>query len=111
MKFSIEYGIFLLTITVELDKGFVPPPKKVFISKKDKKDLAKGLIAFYGLVIETKKGDLASTHYESGVILTSNEKKLQSSLIKLLENGEYLEDIVDYWDLMELEEGPEWKQE
>jgi hypothetical protein len=111
MKFSIEYGVFQLTVTVEPDNAFIPPPKKVFISKKDKKDLDKGLIAFYGLVIETKKGDLATTHYDSGVILTTNQEKLKNSLIKLLENGEYLEDIVDYWDLMELEEGPEWKQE
>ena len=104
-KLNIEDTEFLLKVFK--DPKFVPPTKSL---RKDKRRIEKGHASAYSIMIYSKKGKHFLTHYIGGLILTNKEEDLTKELEEVLENFNYIEDILKDWSILEDEDGPAWKK-
>ena len=98
-KFKLENIIFY--IEVKKDPDF-KPQKKVLLMESSK-------FNFYSLFIRSEKEDQSLKHYIGGLILTSNKEEISKELEEILEDFDYIDQILKDWELLEESQGPRWK--
>ena len=108
-KFQLENIIFY--IELKEDPGFKPPKKIPLGENYTLNDLKSGKFNFYSLVITSKKKDQSLKHYVGGLLLTSNKDEISKELEEILEDFDYIDQILKDWELLEEAHGPQWKKE
>jgi hypothetical protein len=107
-KLNIEDVEFLLKVFK--DSKYVPALKDRNTPVKDKKRIEQGHACAYSIVIQSKKGAHFLTHYIGGLILTNKEEDLTKELEEILENFNYIDNILKDWEVSEAGDGPPWKK-
>ena len=106
-KFKLENIVFY--IEVKKDPDF-KPQKKVLLMEDDRlNDMENNEFNFYSLFIRSEKEDQSLKHYIGGLILTSKEEDISKELEEILEEFDYIDQILKDWELLEEAEGPRWK--
>ena len=108
-KFKLENIVFY--IEVKEAPHYKPPKKFSSFNPNEIKSLKNGQTNFYSLIIQSEKEGQSLKHYIGGLILTSNKEEVSKELQEVLEDFDYIDQILKEWELLESSEGPAWKRD
>ena len=111
MEFKFKLEDIAFYVELREDPDFKPQQKAPLNSDYTLDDLKNGEFNFYSLFIISKKEDQSLKHYTGGLILTSNKEKILKELEEILEDFDYIDQILKEWELLEKGEGPQWKKD
>ena len=107
-KFKLENIIFY--IELKEDPHYRPSKKFSSFNTNEIKGVQSGQTNFYSLIIQSEKEGQSLKHYIGGLILTSNKEEVSKELQEVLEDFDYIDQILKEWELLESSEGPAWKR-
>ena len=107
-KFKLEGIVFY--VELREDPDFKPQKKAPLNTDYTLDDLKNGEFIFYSLFIISKKEDQSLKHYTGGLVLTSKKEEISKELEEILEEFDYIDQILKDWELLENDLGPHWKK-
>lgn len=116
MRFELELEDWHLLIEIEKTPSYRPDSKFTHISQGENKDWLAGRLAFHSLTITSKPLDPGHphpsplVHYSCGVLLPEDEAEMMEDLEIILEEEGLIDHILHHWQLIEITDGPEWKE-
>ena len=101
MKFELNADNYHFIIEVTQDNNYLPDGRFNVFDEEDLKENLGDYLSFYQLhFISHPIGSAQTlTHYQPGVLLPKEPEELAAELEVLMEQHQYLEHIINHWEL------------
>ena len=101
LKFEVDAENYHFVLNLIPDPDYLPDGQFNIFDPEDIEEQLGGHLSFYQLhIISHPIGEKDTlTHYQPGLLLPNDPKLLQEELGVLIDNNEYLEHIINHWEL------------